>query len=68
MTPNQAIQHFGDQKAVAKFSNRTKGAVSQWVKAGKIPPLAQLLLEQASNGVLMADDGIPRGHKGRKRK
>ena len=67
MTPKQAIDHFGYARAVAVAATRTPGAVSQWRLAGKIPPLAQLNIEAATNGVLVADPDVPRGHKrGRK--
>ena len=68
MTPKQALEHFGYQKAIAKAANRSEGAVSQWIKADCIPWIVQLRLESETNGVLVADEGIPRGHKGRKRK
>jgi hypothetical protein len=71
MTPTQAIKHFGSQQAISEILGVTEGAVSHWCsekggKAPRIPSLQQLRLETLTNGVLVADPEIPRGHKGRK--
>ena len=38
MDIQKLINRYGSQKAVAAAFGVTKGAVSQWVKAGRIPP------------------------------
>ena len=38
MDIQKLIRRYGSQKAVAAAFGVTKGAVSQWVKAGAIPP------------------------------
>jgi predicted transcriptional regulator len=38
MNIQKLINRYGSQQAVAKAFGVTKGAVSQWVKAGEIPP------------------------------
>lgn len=67
MKPLQAIQHFGTQQAVADALGVTQSAVGQWFRGGKVPAIQQLKLEAITNGVLVADADIPRGHKGRRR-
>lgn len=38
MDIQKLIKRYGSQRAVALAFGVTKGAVSQWVKAGAIPP------------------------------
>lgn len=70
MTPIQAINHFGTQRAIAEALGVTEGAVSQWCSdkyrgVARIPAIQQLRIEALTNGVLVADPDVPRGHKKR---
>jgi hypothetical protein len=52
MTPDQAIKHFGTQRAVADACDVTPAAVSLWVSWGKIPAARQYQLHVMSGGKL----------------
>lgn len=61
MTPKQCIQHFGNQRAIARALDISEPSVSLWFKNDRIPELSQLRLEEVSRGALKADADIPRG-------
>ncbi len=55
MTPRQVIKYFGTQSAAAVACRRTQPAVANWLARGRVPQLAQLELEEATDGKLKAD-------------
>lgn len=61
MTPKQALDHFGNQAAIAKAVGISQPSVFLWFKHGRIPDLAQLKIEHITRGELRADETIPRG-------
>lgn len=56
MSPEQAVKHFGSLRRVAMAAGVDPSTVSKWVSAGRIPWHRQLILEEASGGVLAADE------------
>lgn len=61
MNPQQCLNHFGSQRAIARALGISDPSVSLWFKNDRIPELSQLRLEEATQGVLKADPDIPRG-------
>lgn len=61
MKPQEAIDHFGSQLALAQALGLEQPSISLWVKNGVIPPIRQLEIEVHTCGLLMADENIPRG-------
>ena len=55
MKLNAVMSYFGDTYKVAEVAGVTRSSVYLWRKRGHVPFKKQLLLEQASNGVLKAN-------------
>lgn len=58
MKPQDAIKHFGTQKALADALGFNQSAVANWVARDQIPALSQLKIEAISKGKLKADKSI----------
>lgn len=58
MTPKKVLNHYVTQAAAAEAAGVTQPAVARWVKAGRVPELAQLKLQHQSGGALKADPKI----------
>jgi DNA-binding transcriptional regulator YdaS (Cro superfamily) len=50
------IEHFGSQNKLAIALGVTKEAVSQWFKAGEIPPARAIQIEKLTDGKIKAID------------
>ena len=55
MTPQQAIDHFGTQGALADALGISQPAVAQWVAEGRIPDGRQAQLQIITAGKLKAE-------------
>lgn len=61
MKPEQVLDYFGSQAAIARALDMAQPSVFAWFKNGRVPDMAQLRIEEATQGKLLADPGIPRG-------
>lgn len=61
MKVQQAEQHFGNRRKLAKALGITSQAVSQWAKRGQIPEGVAYKLQVITNGALVVNpaDYIP---------
>lgn len=55
MTPQQVIEHFGSQQAVAIALSVSQPAVAAWVATGSVPPGRQAQLQIITGGKLVAE-------------
>lgn len=55
MTVDQVIKYFGGMTKAAEKLDTTRQTISRWNKRGYIPKLAQLLIENVTDGDLKAD-------------
>lgn len=55
---DKLIEHFGSQYRLSKELRVTRAYVSQWVKAGKVPPLQAIKIEEITDGKFRAVDLI----------
>ncbi len=62
MKPTDLLTHFTTQRAAADAIHVTQGAVSQWIKAGRIPWARQLQIERITGGVLKHNPADMPGH------
>jgi hypothetical protein len=69
MLLSDAIRHYGSKAKLAQVLQVTRGAVSQWVSAGSLPPFRQLQLQAMTRGKLLAGlaDSNRRKRKGNRR-
>ena len=58
MKPQDAIKHFGTQKALADKLGLGQSAVANWVAREQIPALSQLRIEALTGGKLKANKQI----------
>ena len=56
MSPQEAIQHFGSQSALAGALGLTQPTVSGWKNEGRIPYTRQFQLQVLTGGKLKADE------------
>ncbi len=54
MKPQDLLDEFGTISEIARRFGYTRAAVSLWVKAGKVPYRAQLLIQIATMGKFVA--------------
>lgn len=59
MTKQEAVSHFGSQLALAKAIGLGQSTVAGW---NAIPGIHQLKIEEVTEGALLADPDLPRGH------
>lgn len=52
------LKAFGSQKAIADTLGVTESAVSQWFRAGKVPPARALELVRLTKGAIKLKDII----------
>jgi len=52
MKPTDLLTHFETQQAAADAIKVTQGAISQWLKAERIPWQRQLQIERITGGAL----------------
>lgn len=52
MTPQDLLDHFGSQTAIADFFKTSPTAVCKWFKAGEVPEGRQYEAQVRTNGVL----------------
>jgi len=65
MTPQEALEYFdNNQTTLAKAAGVKQPSVFGWIKRGRIPNESQLVLEEVTQGLLRADDDVPRGWTG----
>lgn len=65
MTPQEALDYYsGNQTLLAKAAGVKQPSVFGWIKRGRIPNESQLKIEEATRGLLKADDDVPRGWTG----
>lgn len=55
MDARKAVAWAGSQKELARRLGVTEGAVSQWVKAGRIPVMRAYQIQVISAGAVVAD-------------
>jgi hypothetical protein len=58
VTPDDIIQYFKSRIAAADALDVRPQAVSNWVSAGKVPPLRQLQAQSLTRGKLKADPDV----------
>lgn len=64
MKPNDVLDYYRTQEAVADALDIAQASISKWITNGHVPHLRQLQLERHSGGALKADAGIlPRRSK-----
>lgn len=57
----ELLEYFGGQAALAKALDVTRGAVSQWVAAGALPPFRAIEVEMITRGKFKAVDLVEGG-------
>lgn len=55
MTPEQIIEHYGDEKAAADALGVTRQIVNYWKQKGEVPIKTQAYIQLYTNGKLKAD-------------
>ena len=55
MTPQQVIDFYKNQEAIAEAAMCSQAAISKWFRKGYVPLRSQRLLEHRSGGMLTAD-------------
>ena len=58
MTPQDVLNHYRTQQAVADALGIDQASISKWKKEVAVPQLRQLQLEALTGGALKADKGI----------